>query len=344
MKRILVTGAAGFIGHHLVHALVSQDVDVIGIDNISDFYDIRLKHARLETQGIRRPRNADGMMTSTLFPNYRFQKIDISRRDDMMQFFNNYKFDIVVNLAAQASVQYSFKNPQAYIDSNIVGFGNILEGCRQQKIEHLVYASSSSVYGMNKAVPFTEKDNVNHPISLYAATKRSNELMAYTYSHLYDIPTTGLRFFTVYGPWGRPDMAYYLFSDAIRAGESIKVFNNGEMSRDFTYIDDIVRGVIQVIDNPPTEQCNDTSSSLAKAKVYNIGNNAPVNLLRFIEVLEDKLGTPANKVMLPMRAGDVFTTYADVTSMNEDVGFESTTSIEEGIGKFVEWYKSYYMT
>ncbi len=342
MKKILITGAAGFIGHHLVQALAVGDVELFGIDNISDFYDVGLKFDRLAIQGIAARDSGDDIISSTQYPHYRFQKMDISDRDAIADLFNDQKFDIVINLAAQASVQYSFKNPQAYIDSNIVGFANILEGCRSVNVEHLVYASSSSIYGMNKSVPFTEADDVNYPISLYAATKRSNELMAYTYSHLYDIPATGLRFFTVYGPWGRPDMAYYLFTKAITTKQPIKVFNNGKMSRDFTYIDDIIRGIVQVIGSPPSVTTNEASTTTAKAKVYNIGNNAPVNLLRFIETLEDKLGMPADKIMMPMQAGDVYTTYADVSAMKSDFGFHSDTSIDEGIGYFVDWYREYY--
>jgi len=332
--RILVTGAAGFIGFHLSQRLLAKGDEVVGLDNLNDYYDVSLKKDRLaQLQGK---------------PNFSFHQLDLTNREGMTQLFADQNFDVVVNLAAQAGVRYSLKNPHAYINSNLVGFINILEGCRHSQVKHLVFASSSSVYGANTKIPFSVHDNVDHPISLYAATKKANELMAHTYSHLYGIPTTGLRFFSVYGPWGRPDMALFIFTKAILSGQPIDVFNQGKMRRDFTYIDDIVSGVVKVIDKIPTPNPGwsgntpDPATSYVPYKLYNIGNNQPVELMYFIEVLESCLGIKAQKNMLPMQPGDVPINYADIDDLVEDVGFKPNTSIEEGIKKFVDWYRSYY--
>lgn len=334
MSKILVTGAAGFIGSHLSKRLLARGDEVVGLDNLNDYYDVRLKYARLKQL---EPQ-----------PGFRFVKVSLEDREGIARLFSTERFDKVVNLAAQAGVRYSLQNPHAYIDSNIVGFMNILEGCRHNDIKHLVYASSSSVYGANTLMPFSVHHNVDHPVSLYAATKKANELMAHTYSSLYDLPTTGLRFFTVYGPWGRPDMALFLFTKAILEGKPIDVFNQGKMRRDFTYIDDIVEGVMRVTDTIPipspswNSEQPDPGTSYAPYRLYNIGNNSPVELMRFIEVLEDCLGKKAEKNLLPLQAGDVPATYADVDDLMRDVGFKPATSIEEGIGRFVEWYRGYY--
>jgi len=334
MRKILVTGAAGFIGFHLTRRLLEAGNQVIGIDNLNDYYDVRLKEARLARL--------------TLLPNFRFVRQCLEEREKLHQLFDAENFEIVVNLAAQAGVRYSLTNPYAYIDSNIVGFVNILEGCRHYGVRHLVYASSSSVYGANTAMPFSVHHNVDHPVSLYAATKKANELMAHTYSSLYGLPATGLRFFTVYGPWGRPDMALFLFTKAILEGRPIDVFNNGRMQRDFTYIDDIVEGLVRVMDKFPEGNPDwsgthpDPGTSYAPFKIYNIGNNNPVELLHFIEVLEDCLGKKADKNFLPLQAGDVLATYADVDDLMRDVGFQPATPIEEGIRRFVAWYREYY--
>jgi UDP-glucuronate 4-epimerase len=334
MSKILVTGAAGFIGFHLCERLLRRGDKVVGLDNLNDYYDVRLKHDRLK--------QLEG------HPGFRFVEASLEDRSTMEKLFCDERFDKVVNLAAQAGVRYSLKNPHAYIDSNIIGFMNILEGCRHNNVQHLVYASSSSVYGANTRMPFSVHHNVDHPVSLYAATKKSNELMAHTYSSLYGIPTTGLRFFTVYGPWGRPDMALFLFTKAILEGKAIDVFNHGKMQRDFTYIDDIVEGVIRVADTIPAPSPSwrgdqpDPGTSYAPYRLYNIGNNNPVELMRFIEVLEECLGKKAGKNLLPIQAGDVPSTYADVDDLMRDVGFKPATSIEEGIGRFVEWYREYY--
>lgn len=322
-KQILVTGAAGFIGFHLSKLLCSKGVKVIGFDNINDYYDTNLKYARLEILN--------------KYDNFTFIKGDLADKNALNEVFIQYKPQIVVNLAAQAGVRYSIENPDAYINSNIVGFLNILECCRHNTVEHLVYASSSSVYGANKKVPFSTEDKVDHPVSLYAATKKSNELMAYTYSHLYGIPSTGLRFFTVYGPYGRPDMAYFSFTEAIMQGKPIKIFNNGDMYRDFTYIDDIITGIERLLCNPPMEDENN-----ARYKVYNIGNNKPEKLMDFIETLEKCLGNEAIKEYLPMQDGDVYQTYADVKDLNNDFGFKPNTSISVGLKSFTDWYLSYY--
>ena len=326
--KILVTGSAGFIGYHLIQKLLDQGEAVVGIDNLNDYYDPQLKQDRLAL--LKQHANA---------VNHTFIKLDLADRDGIEQLFQDHQFDIVVNLGAQAGVRYSIENPHAYVDSNLVGFVNVLEGCRQSKVKHLVYASSSSVYGMNKKQPFSTEDRVDYPISLYAATKKSNELMAHTYSHLYNIPTTGLRFFTVYGPMGRPDMAYYSFTKKILNGETIDVYNNGEMQRDFTYIDDIIEGITRVMDKTPDLQSSDISNAKAPYKIYNIGNNHPVTLRRFITAIETACGKKAKENLLPMQAGDVPITYADVDELIKDTGFKPSTSIEDGIGRFVDWYK-----
>lgn len=322
-KKILVTGAAGFIGFHLSKLLLQKGVTVVGFDNINDYYDVNLKYARL------------AILEN--FENFTFVKGDLADKTAVDNLFTENKFDIVVNLAAQAGVRYSIENPQAYIESNVIGFFNILEACRNNPVEHLLYASSSSVYGNQQKTPFSTDDDVSKPISLYAATKKSNELMAYTYSHLYGIPSTGLRFFTVYGPYGRPDMACFSFTEKILKGETIKIFNNGDMYRDFTYVDDIVKGVENMLCNPPEADENGD-----RATVYNIGNNSPEKLMYFVETLEKSLGKTAKKEFLPMQPGDVYQTYADVTPLIEKYGFKPSTSIEDGLAKFVEWYKEYY--
>ncbi len=330
----LVTGAAGFIGFHLSRRLLERGDSVIGIDNLNAYYDVNLKKARL--------------FKLEEIPGFTFHKLDLADREEVNRLFAENNFDCVVNLAAQAGVRYSLVNPHAYIDCNIVGFLNILEGCRHNDIKHLVYASSSSVYGANTNMPFSVHHNVDHPVSLYAATKKSNELMAHTYSSLYKLPCTGLRFFTVYGPLGRPDMALFLFTRAILENKPIDVYNHGRMKRDFTYIDDIVEGVIRVSDKVPEPNPDwngdkpDSATSYAPYKLYNIGNNNPVELMKFIEVLEDCLGKKANKNLLPIQPGDVPETYADVDDLVNDVGFKPATSIEEGIKRFVEWYNEYY--
>jgi len=332
--KILVTGAAGFIGSTLALRLLERGDTVCGIDNMNDYYDVRLKEARL--QRIKDHRQ------------FEFQKLDIVDREAMAELFQKQKFDAVMHLAAQAGVRYSITNPQSYIDSNLVGFGNILEGCRHSGVKHLAFASSSSVYGANTKLPFSEHDNVDHPVSLYAATKKANELMAHSYAHLYGLPCTGLRFFTVYGPWGRPDMALFKFTKGILEGDPIPVFNHGKMIRDFTYIDDIVEGVIRAIDRPASPnsgwsgEAPDPATSYAPYRIYNIGNNQPVELMRYIEVLEESLGKKAKLEMLPMQDGDVPATYANTENLENDVGFRPRTSVEQGIARFVEWYKSYH--
>lgn len=330
----MVTGAAGFIGAALTLRLLKRGDEVIGIDNLNDYYDTNLKLARLET--------------ILHYANFKFIKIDISDKTKIEALFENEKFDNVMHLAAQAGVRYSISNPHAYIDSNIVGFLNILEGCRNNKIKHFVYASSSSVYGANTKMPFSVHDNVDHPVSLYAASKKTNELMAHTYSHLYGLATTGLRFFTVYGPWGRPDMSLFKFTQNILEGKPIDVFNYGNHRRDFTYIDDIVEGVMRVIDNPAQKNnhwdgnCPDPGTSLAPYRIYNIGNNNPVSLLNFIETLEKCLGKEAKKTLLPMQQGDVPDTYADVSDLISDFDYKPDTILEIGVRNFVEWYKNFY--
>ena len=320
--KYLVTGAAGFIGMHTAKRLLEAGKEVIGLDNLNDYYDPALKQHRLAQLAP--------------FVNFSFVKMDLADREGIAQLFSKEQFDCVIHLAAQAGVRYSIENPFAYVDSNLVGMMTILEGCRHNKVQHLVYASSSSVYGMNAKIPFSEDDQVDNPVSLYAATKKSNELMAHSYSKLYQIPTTGLRFFTVYGPAGRPDMAPWLFTEAILKGEPIKVFNQGKMMRDFTYIDDIVEGVIRIADKPP-EQKNET----VPYGLYNIGNNEPIELARFIQAIETTCGKTAEKIMLPMQPGDVKRTYADTQKLEDEVGYKPKMEIEEGIAKFVEWYKAY---
>jgi UDP-glucuronate 4-epimerase len=333
-RKILVTGAAGFIGSHLSQRLLARGDAVVGLDNLNDYYDVSLKQARLDRL--------------TGHPRFQHARISLEDRDAVARLFADHAFDAAVNLAAQAGVRYSLVNPHAYADANLIGFLNVLEGCRHTKVGHLVFASSSSVYGANRAMPFSVHHNVDHPVSLYAATKKANELMAHTYASLFGVPCTGLRFFTVYGPWGRPDMALFLFTKAILEGRPIEVFNHGKMRRDFTYIDDIVEGVVRVIDrvaapDPAWSGLNpDSATSYAPWRVYNIGNNEPVELMRYIEVLEHCLGRKAEKLMLPMQAGDVAETYADVEDLVRDVGFKPSTTVEDGIARFVAWYRDYY--
>jgi UDP-glucuronate 4-epimerase len=331
--KILLTGAAGFIGMHVCERLLARGDEVVGVDNLNDYYDVALKEARLAR-----------LLAQ---PNFRFVKIDIADRSGIAELFAREKPQRVINLAAQAGVRYSLQNPHAYIDSNIVGFTNILEGCRYNGVEHLVYASSSSVYGGNERMPFSEHDNVDHPVSLYAATKKANELMAHTYSHLYALPATGLRFFTVYGPWGRPDMALFLFARAILEGRPIDVFNHGRMQRDFTYIDDIAEGVVRVLDQSPAanpafdKQMPDPATSWAPWRVFNIGNHQPVELMAYIEALETALGKTAQKNFLPLQDGDVPATSADTAELRRITGFAPATPVSEGVRRFVEWYRAY---
>lgn len=333
-NKILITGAAGFIGYHLSKRLCKNDYNVIGLDNLNSYYDVNLKKSRLNKL--------------KSYQNFNFFETDLIEREEIFKLFQNESPTIVIHLAAQAGVRYSITNPHSYVDSNLVGFVNILESCRHNPVKHLIYASSSSVYGSNKKVPFCESDNVDHPVSLYAATKKSNELMAHTYSNLYDIPTTGLRFFTVYGPFGRPDMAYFKFTKAIDEGLPIDVYNNGRMKRDFTYVDDIVEGIQRLISKPPMSNNQwdrnnpDPSTSFAPYTIYNIGNNKPVDLMTFIEILEDLLGKKAQKNFLEMQAGDVEITYANIDKLSKDISFSPRTSIEDGLSSFVTWYKKYY--
>jgi UDP-glucuronate 4-epimerase len=332
--KILVTGAAGFIGMTASLRLLARGDEVVGLDNLNDYYDVNLKHNRLKRL--------------TSHANFRFVQLDVGDRTSMATLFADEKFDRVIHLAAQAGVRYSLQNPHAYVDSNLIGFVNILEGCRHSQVQHLVYASSSSVYGGNTKMPFSEHDSVDHPVSLYAATKKANELMAHTYSHLYNLPTTGLRFFTVYGPWGRPDMALFLFTKAIMDGRPIDVYNYGNMQRDFTYVDDIVEGVIRVLDRVATpntaydSRLADPATSNAPYRVFNIGNNNPVPLLDFVGCIEDALGKKAEKRLLPLQDGDVPATYANTDALQDWVGFVPGTSIQAGIGNFVAWYRDYY--
>ena len=344
--KVLVTGTAGFIGSHLVLPLLNRGDEVVGLDNINDYYDVSVKYGRLQRSGIDKGKIEYGkLVKSEKYQNYKFIKLNLEDKEALEKLFVDEKFDKVVNLAAQAGVRYSLTNPDAYIQSNIVGFLNLLECSRHNSIKHLAYASSSSVYGLNKDQPFSTSADVTHPMSLYAASKKSNELMAHTYSHLYDIPTTGLRFFTVYGPWGRPDMALFLFTKAILENRAIDVFNHGDMQRDFTYIDDIVEGVIRVLDNPPSgvnEADINPSNSTAPYKIYNIGNNNPVQLMDFIEAIEKKLGKKAKKNMLPLQSGDVPSTYADVSDLIDDLNYKPATPIQEGIDKFIDWYLEFF--
>jgi len=334
VQKILVTGSAGFIGFYVAKRLLEKGDKVVGLDNLNNYYDVNLKRARLAQL--------------TAVPAFGFVKMDLADREGVRQLFQAENFDLVVHLAAQAGVRYSLTNPQAYVDANLVGFANVLEGCRSSKVRHLVFASSSSVYGANTRMPFSVHDNVDHPVSLYAATKKANELMAHVYAHLYGLPCTGLRFFTVYGPWGRPDMALFLFTRAILEGRPIPVYNHGKMRRDFTYIDDVVEGVIRVaerIPEPNPEWCSDRpdpGTSSAPYRIYNIGNHDPVELIKFIEILENKIGRKAQLELLPIQPGDVPATYADVDDLTRDTGFQPQTLIEEGIGRFVDWYREYY--
>lgn len=323
MRKVLITGVAGFIGYHLAKRLIAENIFVIGIDNMNDYYSVELKKDRLKNIGER--------------DNFLFIEASIENMDVLEDCFKDYKPDIVINLAAQAGVRYSIENPKAYIDSNIIGFFNMLECCRRYPVKHLIFASSSSVYGANKKVPYSTKDKVDTPVSLYAATKKTDELLAYSYSELYKIKTTGLRFFTVYGPFGRPDMAYFSFTDKIMNDKSIQIFNNGDMYRDFTYIDDIIEGIVRLLDYIPKEDENN-----AFYKIYNIGNNNPVKLMDFINILEESLGKSAKKEYLPMQLGDVYQTYADIEELKRDTGFAPKTKLSDGINKFVEWYKKYY--
>lgn len=345
-KKILVTGSAGFIGFHLTKALLERGDEVVGLDNINDYYDTNLKYSRLSELGIEKQSIVPKELTQSIaYSAHRFIMMNLEDDKEIHDLFITEHFDVVVNLAAQAGVRYSLLQPKTYIKSNIEGFLNILEGCRHGNVKNLVYASSSSVYGSNTQTPFSTEHNVDHPISLYAASKKSNELMAHTYSHLFNIPTTGLRFFTVYGPWGRPDMALFLFTDAIIKGNPINVFNNGQMARDFTYVGDIVKGLVSVIDTPAKpmnqKQSSDNSSS-APYKIYNIGNSSPVNLMDFVKAIETKLGIEAEKIFLPLQPGDVPLTYADVQDFVNDFQYRPNTSIEEGVNEFINWYLEYY--
>ncbi len=347
--KILVTGTAGFVGFYTALKLIEAGHEVTGLDSVNDYYEVELKHARLKETGIDIADAEYGrFLKSSRFFNYEFIKLDLGDRERMESLFKERGFDRVCHLAAQAGVRYSLDNPYAYIKSNLAGFLTILEGCRRNKIEHLVYASSSSVYGLNQTMPFSTSHNVDHPVSLYAATKKSNELMAHSYSHLYNLPVTGLRFFTVYGPWGRPDMAYFKFAKAIAEGRTIDVYNNGDMMRDFTYIDDIVEGVVRVLDIIPTGDKNwsglnpDPSSSSAPYKIYNIGNNNPVKLIDFISIIENALGKKAKMNMLPMQPGDVYATYADIDNLAQVASFKPSTSVEDGIKQFIDWFNEFY--
>lgn len=347
--KYLVTGVAGFIGFHVAQKLLDRGDEVVGLDIINDYYDINLKYSRLEFRGIQKSEIEKGkLVQSTTQPNYRFIQLELAEKEPLMKLFEDEKFDVVIHLAAQAGVRHSLTHPEVYIDSNIMAFLNILEGCRFHQIKHLVYASSSSVYGSNEKMPFSTSDPVDHPISLYAASKKANELMAHTYSHLFGIPTTGLRFFTVYGPWGRPDMALFLFTEAILKGEPIQVFNYGKMKRDFTFIDDIVEGVVKVADRPaqPNQEFDsqnpDPGSSKAPYKIYNIGNSEPVLLMDYIKAVEKGLGKTAIMELLPLQPGDVPASHADVTDLVRDTGYKPATPIEDGVKAFTDWYLDYY--
>ncbi len=346
--KILVTGSAGFIGFHVVNRLLKDEHLIIGIDNLNDYYDVQLKYDRLIYSGINSSSIEYNISYKTINSSYIFYKLNLEDASALERIFDEHEIDIVINLAAQAGVRYSLQNPSVYINSNIVGFNNILECCRNYKIKHLVYASSSSVYGLNDTIPFTTSQNVDHPISLYAASKKSNELMAHVYSHLFNLPTTGLRFFTVYGPWGRPDMALFIFTKAIFEGRPIQIFNNGNMLRDFTYIDDIVEGIARIMVYIPRTRddwkasTSDASASSAPYKVYNIGNNAPIELLSFMEAIENELGIKAIVELVPLQPGDVPSTFADVSDLVNDTGYKPDTSVKEGVREFIKWYKDYY--
>ncbi|NUO00525.1 MAG: NAD-dependent epimerase [Saprospiraceae bacterium] len=347
--KILITGSAGFIGFHLANRLAARGEEVVGIDILNDYYDVNLKLNRLREAGFEAMDfQYNTPAVSGKYPNYRFVKLALEDHEALHALLERERFDAVCNLAAQAGVRYSITNPRAYIDSNIVGFANLIEACRHTGVRHLAYASSSSVYGLNENMPFSTSDNVDHPISLYAASKKSNELMAHTYSHLFGLPTTGLRFFTVYGPWGRPDMALFLFTKAILENQPIQVYNHGDMVRDFTYIDDIVEGVVRVLDHPPagnpdwSGKAPNPASSKAPYKIYNIGNNNPIRLLDFVSAIEQNLGKTAKKEFLPMQPGDVAATYAEVSDLVRDLGYKPETMVKEGIAAFVKWYREYY--
>jgi UDP-glucuronate 4-epimerase len=348
-QKILVTGTAGFIGFHTALRLLERDDEVIGLDNINDYYDQKVKYGRLKETGIEKENIEYGkLIRSSKYDKYQFIKLNLEDKENLDKLFQEQKFDKVIHLAAQAGVRYSLTNPYAYLSSNWHGHLNILEACRHNEVKHLTYASSSSVYGANEKLPFSTSDNVDHPISLYAASKKSNELMSHTYSHLFGLPTTGLRFFTVYGPWGRPDMALFLFTKAILEDKPIDIFNNGNMLRDFTYVDDIVEGVVRVNDNPPkenpeySEESGDPSRSKAPYKVYNIGNNNPVKLMDFISAIENALGKEAKKNFLPLQAGDVPSTYANVDDLVRDMNYKPETTIQTGINNFIEWYREFF--
>ena len=347
--KVLVTGAAGFIGQALCKRLLNRGDDLIGLDNINSYYDPELKYGRLQELGITKDEIGWYKFSqSNQYANFRFIRMNLEDNQAVQMLFANHNFEVVINLGAQAGVRYSIANPQAYIESNIVGFMNILEGCRYNNVKHLVYASSSSVYGLNGKIPFSEHDSIAHPVSIYAATKKSNELMAHTYSHLYNLPTTGLRFFTVYGPWGRPDMSPFLFADAILKGHPIKVFNQGNMLRDFTYIDDIIEGVIRVIDHTakgdPTWNTTDANPAVSSApyRIYNIGNSHPVKLMDFITAIESACGRKAEKIFLPMQPGDVYQTYADTSALQKELGFKPNTPLQQGIDITIKWFKDFY--
>jgi UDP-glucuronate 4-epimerase len=347
--KILVTGSAGFIGYHLTNRLIREGFEVVGLDSINDYYQVSLKYDRLVSAGISKAGIQYNLLAkSSSMPAYSFVQLKMEDRENLEKLFASQQFDIVVNLAAQAGVRYSITNPSAYIDSNIVGFANLIECCRHHQIRHFIYASSSSVYGLNEDIPFSTNQTVDHPISLYAATKKSNELIAHVYSHLFMLPTTGLRFFTVYGPWGRPDMAMFMFTKAIINRQPINVFNNGEMERDFTYIDDIIDGVVLAVNNPAKGNPGwsglepDPSSSKAPYQLYNIGNSYPVKLTEFIDAIENKLGIKAEKILMSMQPGDVHKTYADVTPLKTSLGYNPATSVQEGVNNFIDWYVDYY--
>lgn len=350
MKKILVTGAAGFIGFHLVNRLMHEGWEVVGLDNINHYYDPMLKFNRLKASGIEPEKlKVNKLVTSPLYKNYRFIQADITDRDTINTLFRKESFDLVCHLAAQAGVRYSLENPHSYTDSNVTGFLNILEAVRHHQTSHLVYASSSSVYGLNTQLPLSEHAGVDHPVSLYAATKRSNELMAHTYSHLFGIATTGLRFFTVYGPWGRPDMALFLFSRAILNDEPVVLYNHGDMLRDFTYVDDIVDGVFRVLSNPqksqsdePSGSLTDPASSTAPFRIYNIGNANPVKLEAFVDAIEARLGKKAKREYMPLQPGDVVKTFSDVADLQADFGYQPRVKVEEGIRRFIDWYLQYF--
>jgi UDP-glucuronate 4-epimerase len=347
--KILVTGIAGFIGFHVAKKLLKNGYEVFGFDNINDYYDVNLKYARLQELGLERNLiDTSKRVQSSIYPKLSFAKLYLEDRSAMEDLFRTEQFDLVCHLAAQAGVRYSLENPHSYAESNLVGFLNILEGCRQNKVKHLAYASSSSVYGLNEKMPLSASDSVDHPVSLYAATKKANELMAHSYSHLYRMPTTGLRFFTVYGPWGRPDMSPILFASAIQSDKPIKVFNHGKMMRDFTYIDDIVEGIMNVLFTPATSNGNwdamypSTASSKAPYRIYNIGHSTPVELMYFIETIEKAMGKEAAKEFMPMQPGDVLKTFADVSELEQNFDYHPSTSVEEGVQLFADWFKKYY--